>query len=57
MRDCHLKNTCDRVVATCGLMPRLIPPGSLNCIFFLKSAYVLCFKWLHLFQRKYYVKN
>lgn len=37
MRDCHLKNTCDRVVATCGLMPRLIPPGSLNCIFFLKA--------------------
>lgn len=23
MRDCHLKHTSDRVVATCGHMPRL----------------------------------
>lgn len=29
MRDCHLKHTRDRVVATCRHMPRLIPPSSL----------------------------
>lgn len=27
MRDCHLKHTRDRVVATRVLMPRLIPQG------------------------------
>lgn len=30
MRACHLKHTTDRVVATCGHIPRLIPPGSLK---------------------------
>lgn len=27
MRDCHLKHTSDRVVATRVLMPRRIPQG------------------------------
>lgn len=32
MRDCHLKNTSDRVAATCGHMPRYILPDSLKVI-------------------------
>lgn len=37
MRHCNLKLTSDRVVATRGHMPRLIPPGSL-LIFFLTMS-------------------
>lgn len=33
MRDCHLKHTSDRVLTTCGHMPRLIPSGSLSAMY------------------------
>lgn len=40
MQDCHLKHTSDSVVATCGYMPRLIPPASFQEIHcYLKCGY------------------
>lgn len=39
MRDCYLEHTRDRVVAICGHVPRLIPPGSFVEKLLEKSAF------------------
>lgn len=50
MRDCHLKHTSDRVVATRGHMTRLIPPGSLYRILTLVKEQIGGGGWVEKFS-------